>query len=98
MNCNAGFFSNEVDHAYAAERFGEVGGSAIDVDNGGANGIEGGGDEQFFGNGHDVAVVTKCLVELHHGELGVVASRDAFVAKHAANFIHPFHATNNEAL
>ena len=38
------------------------------------------------------------MVELHHGELGVVASRNAFVAKHAANFVHAFHAANNEAL
>ena len=98
MNCNTGFFSNEVDHAYAAERFGQVGWCAIDVDNGGANGIASSGNEKFFGNCHHIAVVAKCLVELHHGELGVVASRDAFVAKHAANFIHALHAANNEAL
>ena len=53
---------------------------------------------QFFGKCHYFGVVTKCLVALHHGELRVVARRNSFVAEHATNFKHAFHAANNESL
>ena len=68
------------------------------TNNGGADGITRCLNNEFFADGHDFAVVAECLVELHHGELGVVAGADAFIAEHATNFVDAFHTANDESL
>ena len=47
---------------------------------------------------HQVVVVAVGLVELEHGELGVVAGADAFVAEVSIDLIDAVHATDYEAL
>ena len=54
--------------------------------------------DQAFGETHQVLVVPIRRVELHHGELGVVAHRDAFVAEVAVDLEHPFKAAHQQAL
>ena len=47
---------------------------------------------------HQVVIVGVGLVELEHGELGVVAGADAFVAEVAVDFVHAIHAADDQAL
>ena len=54
--------------------------------------------QQLFGKVHHVAVVPPSGVKLHHGELGVVAHADAFVAEAAVDFKHALKAAHNQAL
>ena len=53
---------------------------------------------KFFGEGHQVVVVGVGLVELEHGELGVVAGADAFVAEVAVDLVDAIEAADDEAL
>ena len=52
---------------------------------------------QFFGEGHQVLVVPIRGVELHHGELGVVTHRDAFVAEVAVDLKHTLKPTHDQS-
>ena len=54
--------------------------------------------DQRLGVVHQVAVVPVGRVELHHGELGVVAHRDAFVAEVAVDLEHALKPTHQQAL
>ena len=54
--------------------------------------------EQFLGEVHVVAVVGVGLVELEHGELGVVPGRDAFVTEVAVDLEDLLEATDHQAL
>ena len=53
--------------------------------------------DEFLGDGHDFAVITEGLIELHHGELGIVAGADALVAEHAANLVDALHTADDES-
>ncbi len=61
-------------------------------------GLLGGVADQLLGVVHQVLVVPVGRVELHHGELGVVAHRDTFVAVAAIDFEHAVKAANDQAL
>ena len=54
--------------------------------------------EQFFGQIHVVFVVSVGLVELEHGELGVVPGRNAFVTEVAVDLEDALEATDHQAL
>jgi hypothetical protein len=54
--------------------------------------------DQLLGEVHQVLVVPVGRVELHHGELGVVAHRDAFVAEVAVDLEHALKAAHQQAL
>ena len=103
MGFNTSFFGDEFHHAGTSPRFGQVdcvyNASRVgNANNGCANGITRCLHDEFFTDRHDLAVVAECLVQLHHGELGVVACADAFVAEHATNFVDALHAANDESL
>ena len=54
--------------------------------------------EQLLGQVHQVVVVGVGLVELEHGELGVVLRRDAFVAEVAVDLVDAVEAADHQAL
>ncbi len=54
--------------------------------------------DQLLVEVHQVLVVPVGRVELHHGELGVVANADAFVAEVAVDLEHAVKATHQQAL
>ena len=58
------------------------------------------GDEgdEFFGEVHQVVVVGVGLVELEHGELGVVLGADAFVAEVAVDLVDAVEAADDQPL
>ena len=47
---------------------------------------------------HQVVVVGVGLVELEHGELGIVLGADAFVAEVAIDLVDAVHAADHQAL
>ena len=53
---------------------------------------------QLLGEGHEVGVVGVGLVELEHGELGVVAGGDALVAEHPSDLEHLLEAAHHQPL
>ena len=53
---------------------------------------------QLLGEGHEVGVVGVGLVELEHGELGVVAGGDALVAEHPADLEDLLEAAHHQPL
>ncbi len=55
-------------------------------------------DDELFGEVHQVVVVGVGLVELEHGELGVVPGADAFVAEVAVDLVDAVEASDDEAL
>ena len=54
--------------------------------------------EQLFGQVHVVAVVCVGLIELEHGELGVMTGRDTFIAEVAVDLEHLLEAANYQTL
>ena len=63
-----------------------------------AGGLHGHLADQRLGEVHQVQVVPVRRVELHHGELGVVAHRDAFVAVAAVDLEDALEAAHDQAL
>ena len=59
--------------------------------------IHGSVTHQLFGKAHQVLVVPISRVELHHGEFGVVANGNAFVAEVAVDFEHPLKPPHQQA-
>ena len=53
---------------------------------------------QLFGQIHQVVIVRVCLVELEHGELGVVLGGDALVAEVAIDLVDAIQAADDQAL
>jgi hypothetical protein len=53
---------------------------------------------QILHQDHEVAIVGVGLVELEHGELGVVTRREALVAKDASDLEHLLEAADDETL
>ena len=56
------------------------------------------GAQHFLGEIHEVAVVAVGLVELEHGELGVVLGRNAFVPEISVDLEHLFESAHHQAL
>ena len=56
------------------------------------------GGEQLFREGHDVRVVCVGLIDLQHGEFGVVGAVDPFVAEIPAELVHPLQPAHDQAL
>src|SRR6185312_15688289 len=54
--------------------------------------------DELFGEVHQVVVVSVGLVELEHGELGVVPGADAYVAEVAVDLVDAVEAADDEAL
>ena len=63
-----------------------------------AHGIHGGIANQFFGKAHQVLVVPIRRIELHHGEFGVVANGNTFVAEVAVDFEHTLKTAHQQTL
>jgi len=55
-------------------------------------------DDELFAEGHQIVIVRVGLIELKHGELGVVARADALVAEVAVNLVDAIHAADYEPL
>ena len=73
VQCYASCIACQVNHARFAPRLRQVEVVALNDHGGGATRVARCIGNQFFGQCHYFGVVTKCLVALHHGELGVVA-------------------------
>ena len=71
---------------------------ALIGDRGRAGGSDRGVADQRLGEVHQVAVIAIGLVELHHGELGVVPGRQAFVAEIAVDLEHLLEAADHQTL
>src|SRR5450759_3033657 len=54
--------------------------------------------QQLLGEIDQPAIVRVRLVELQHGELGVVMCREPFVAEVAVDLVHPVHAAHHQPL
>jgi hypothetical protein len=54
--------------------------------------------QQFLGEIDQAAIVRVRLVELQHGEFGIVMCREPFVAEIAVDFVYPVQATHYETL
>ena len=78
--------------------FAEVDLVAVEVGDGGAVDFFRDEGDEFFGEVHQVVVVGVGLVELEHGELGVVLGADAFVAEVAVDLVDAVEAADDEAL
>ncbi|CAB4898651.1 unannotated protein [freshwater metagenome] len=89
---------DEIDHAGLLPWLGQIDRLVVDGDHGGADGLAGSVDDEFLGEGDDVADVGEGLVRLHHRELGVVAGADALVAEHAPDLEDALHAADDEPL
>ena len=77
---------------------GQVDGVAVELyDSGAVHFLRDEGD-QLFGESHQVVVVRVGLVELQHGELGVVLGAYAFVAEVAIDFVDAVEAADYEPL
>ncbi len=97
----AGGLGPEVEDGFAhgvAVPLGEVDLVAVEVGDGGAVDLLGDVDDELFGEAHEVVVVGVGLVELEHGELGVVPGADAFVAEVAVDLVDAVEASDDEAL
>src|SRR5204862_7792795 len=67
-------------------------------DLGPAGGLAGGLLQQFLREAHDVAKIGIGLVELQHGELGIPAPPQAFVAEIAVDFEYAVQTADGEPL
>ena len=95
---DAGGFFDGVGHGDAAPWFFEVDGVFTVLEDGGAEHLARNGAEEVFGEVHHGFVVAVGLIHFEKGEFRVVAGVDAFVAENAADFVHAFHAADDEAL
>ena len=71
---------------------------AFEFDHGGTGGIDRRLAEQLFGEIDQAAIVGVGLVELQHGELGVVVGGESFVAEVAVDFVDAVEAADHQAL
>ncbi len=98
MEFDAGALRGVVDHALAGPRFAEIDRLAADRHDGGSERVASGGGDQLLGDVHHVVPVGERLVQLHHGELGVVAGRHALVPEGPRDFVDPFHSAHDQPL
>ena len=80
------------------EGLGQVELAALVHEGFGAQRLARGVADQALGEVHQRAVVRVRLVELHHGEFGVVARAEAFVAEVAVDLEHLLQAAHHQAL
>jgi hypothetical protein len=85
-------------HRHARERLAEVVSLALVLDHAAAQHRERQFAQHLFGEIDQVAVVGIGRVELEHGELGVVARRQALVAEIAVDLEHALEAADHQAL
>src|SRR4051812_2729826 len=71
---------------------------AVEVGDEGAVDFHGDELDELFREVHQVVVVGVGLIELEHGELGVVPGADAFVAEVTVDLVDAVEATDDEAL
>ena len=98
VEVDAGLFLDGVDHGQAAEGLAEVDLGAVVGDGGGAADLLGQEAVHVLGQVHHAVVVGVGLVELHEGELGIVAGVKTLVAEDAADLIDPLESADDEAL
>ncbi len=89
---------DRLDDGHAAEGLGEVERAALVVEDLGAKRLARGLADQALGEVHQGLVIGIGLVELHHGEFGVVARRKPLIAEVAVDLEHLFEAADDEAL
>ena len=97
----AGFFRPELADGFAHGEslpLGQVDGVAVELGDGGAIHLARDELDQLLGDLHQVVVVGVGLVELEHGELGVVLGADALVAEVAIDLVDAVEAADDEAL
>ena len=87
-----------LDHREAGERFCQIERLPLVGKRQGAERLLGGMAQQALGEVHEQRVVRIRLVELHHGEFGVVARAEPFVAEAAVDFEHLLEAAHHQAL
>src|SRR5437588_666688 len=54
--------------------------------------------DHLFDQGHDVLVISKCLIAFHHGKFGIMAAINALIAEIASDLVDALKATYNQAL
>ena len=89
---------DEFFHRGAAPRSGKVNLATVVFDGRGAQDLLGDTGDEVLGEFHHVGMVGVGPVELQHRELGIVSSRHALVAEHAADLKHLLHAANDQPL
>ena len=81
-------FHNGFSNGEALKRLGQIDRLAAISQLQMAHGVHGRITHQSFGKTHQILVVPISRIELHHGEFGVVANGNAFVAEVAVDFKH----------
>ena len=71
---------------------------AVDIRLRAAGGVERHLAQQFVAEVHQAAIIRVGLIELQHGELGVVPRGDAFVAEVAVDLVDPLQAAHHQPL
>ena len=92
-----------VDHGEALERLTEIDGQALFAlfgvtDLGVAQDVLRQGAQHLFGEIHQIDVIGVGHIELEHGELGVMANGDAFVAEVAVDLVDTLETTDHQTL
>ena len=98
MHLHTGGLRDEIDHAMARPRIGEVHLGVVDGDHRGPQTVHRGGPDELLGDVHHFLVVTERLIELHHRELGIVTRRQSLVAEDATDLVDALHTAHDEAL
>jgi len=91
-------FLYRLHHGQAMERLAQIDFAALIADDGGAQHFARDFGEQLLGEIHQVFVIPIGLVEFDHGELGVVARRNPFVAEVAVDLEHLLEAAHHQTL
>jgi hypothetical protein len=86
------------DDGQPGEGLGQVERAALVLEHLGAQRLARRVAQQALGEVHQAAVVRVGLVELHHGEFGVVARAEALVAEVAVDLEHLLEAADHQAL
>ena len=89
---------HRVHHGDALKGLGQIHLHTLVGDGGGAQYLLGHVAVQVLGQLHHTVVVRVSLVQLHQGELRVVAGVKALVAEHAADLVHALQSAHDQAL
>ena len=95
---HTGVLRDEFFHRGAAPRGGKIDLATVVFDGRGAQDLLGDTGDEVLGEFHHVGVVGVGPVELQHRELGIVPSRHALVAEHAADLEHLLHTADDQPL
>ena len=97
MRTRLGVLLNSLTDGQSHKRLGQIHRFAVIGQQQGAHGFFCSVTDQAFGELHQVLVVPIGRVKLHHGEFGVVANRNAFIAEVAVDLEHPLEAADQQA-